>query len=412
MARVTRRRLLLYTLGGVTATTGGIVGYGKWRTRGERSTLVLKDGPGVSGAGAAIEWRRRLGRTNLDVSVIGIGAGGLGETAPIHRAVDKGMNYIDTSTCYGGSENVIGKAIRESKSLRDKLIIAIKWDPASNTPKERMLASLDESLKRMGVDAIDVMQVHWLGGGHQQNDTGFNRLDNPELYEAMEIAKKSGKVRFFGATSHDANRARILSHAVDKGFDVLLVKMNVLDCETAGLPELLAKAKAKDVGVVVMKSQPGGSVIPNGFEGSKYNIYQANLRWALQHEEVACVVHSATGTDPAAQDLAIGAVQEKLGRADTELLEKYARALSAEYCRSCGACEAECPNGVRVGSVLQFAMYAKQYGWEEQARAHYANLPPQERWSEACTSCHACTDACPYGVDAQRRVAEARRILG
>src|SRR5262249_26071733 len=102
---------------------------------------------------------------------------------------------------------------------------------------------------------------------------------------------------------------------------------------------------------------------------------------------------------------------EKLGRADAELLDGYARALSPEYCRSCGVCEAACPDGVRVGSVLQFAMYAKQYGWEERARAHYAALPPRERWSDACTSCRACNDACPHSVDAQGRVLEARRIL-
>ena len=408
---LSRRKLLLGTLGGVTATTAGVVGYGEWHAQAQ-NTRVGRDGPGAPMPNGAVHARRRLGRTNFQVGVIGIGAGGLGDTAPIHRAADKGMNYIDTSTCYGGSENVIGKAIRESPRLRDRLIIATKWDPGAHTPKDRMLASLDESLKRMGVDVIDVMQVHWLGGGHEPNDTGFNRLDNPELYEAMAIAKKSGKVRFFGATSHDGNRSKILQHAIDKGFDVILVKMNVLDFETAGMPELLAKAKAKDVGVVVMKSQPGGGVIPKGFEGTKYNIYQANLRWALQNDAVACVVHSQIGTDNAAQDLAVGAVQEKLGRADAELLQKYAHALSPEYCRSCGTCEEACPDGVRVGSVLQFAMYSKQYGWHEEARAHYAHLPAHERWSEACTSCGVCNDACPYGVDAHGRILEARRILG
>lgn len=109
------------------------------------------------------------------------------------------------------------------------------------------------------------MQLHWLGGGHTFPDDGFNRLDNPELYRAMEDAKKAGKVRFFGATSHAGDRAAILKHAIDKGaFEVLLVKMNVLDYESAGLPALLRHAKAKDVGVVVMKSQPGGGRIPAG----------------------------------------------------------------------------------------------------------------------------------------------------
>ena len=219
-------------------------------------------------------------------------------------------------------------------------------------------------------------------------------------------------MRFFGATSHDGARAKILMHAIDKvKFDVLLVKMNVLDYESAGIPALLAKAKEKDVGVVAMKSQPGGMAIPKGYESSKWNIYQANLRWVLERD-IACVVQSAIGTDEQAQDLAVGATQDRFGMRDAELLETYAEALSPDYCRSCGACEEACPDGVRIGAVLQFAMYHERYGWKDRAKAHYAALPPHERVSDACASCGICTAACPYGVDAQGRVLAARDLLG
>jgi predicted aldo/keto reductase-like oxidoreductase len=320
------------------------------------------------------------------------------------------MNYIDTSTCYGGSEDIIGRALRDVPSMRDKLILATKWDPGHNTPKEEMLKSLDSSLRRLGVGTIDIMQVHWLGGGHTRPDDGFNRLDNPALYEAMETAKKAGKVRFFGATSHDANRSKILQHAVDKGFDMLLVKMNVLDFETADMPALLKKAKEKDVGVVVMKSQPGGGKIPAGFERSKLNIYQANLKWCLA-QDIACVVHSAIGTDAGAQDLATGASLDALGAGDAALLEEYASALSPEYCRGCRACEAECPEGVAITEAVQFAMYEKRYGWSAYAKELYRALPEKDRWAEACLSCDRCTSACPHGFDAAAEVNEARRLL-
>jgi predicted aldo/keto reductase-like oxidoreductase len=130
----------------------------------------------------------------------------------------------------------------------------------------------------------------------------------------------------------------------------------------------------------------------------------------LEHD-VACVVHSGIGNDDGVQDLAVGAVQQRFGANDAHLLDRYARALSPDYCRSCGVCEEACPDGVRIGSVLQFAMYEKQYGWHDAAREHYANLPAHERWSEACASCARCNAACPYGVDAQGRVIEARDIL-
>lgn len=410
---INRRRFLRVLAGAGVLGAGAAGGLYLYRRRPIPGAPIVEDRPGLADPSAVVTARRRLGRTGLEVSVVGIGAGGLKGPEPIVRAVDKGMNYIDTSICYGDSEKVIRRALKSSPGLREKLIIATKWDAGAGDTKADILASLDKSLGRLGVDHVDIMQLHWLGGGHKVPDNGMNRLDNPELYLAMEEAKRAGKVRFFGATSHHGDRAKILAHAIDKGaFDMLLVKMNVLDYADAGLPALLAKAKEKDVGVVVMKSQPGGGRIPEGYAKSRYSIFQANLRWVLEHDAVTSVVHSKIGTEESAQDLAAGAVQDKLGAADRALLEGYATALSPEYCRGCAdGCATACPSGVAVPYVLQFAMYDREYGWHERARAHYAELRPGERWSEACLGCRACSDACPHGVDAAAGVLEAKRRL-
>jgi predicted aldo/keto reductase-like oxidoreductase len=407
-----RRRLLMYGLAGAGVTGAGTAGYLIQRTRGEAT--AAEPAPGFLSPTGTITRKRRLGRTGLDVTVVGIGAGGLEGTGPVHRAVEKGINYIDTSACYGAgaSENTIGRAIAENRAIRDKLIIATKWDAGAKMPRARMLASLDESLKRMGTDHVDIMQIHQLGD-HLPGDDGFSRLDNPELYAAMEEAKKAGKARFFGATGHTGNRSAILSHAIDKGaFDMILVRMNFLDYDQAGIPALLAKARAKNVGVVVMKSQPNGGMIPRGFERSKWNIFQANLRWALQRD-IACVVHSGVGSDPHMQDLAIGAVHEELTLNDEELLEEYATALSPEYCRGCDStCTSACPDGVAIPTVLRAVMYEQQYGWKDYADDVYGALPAEQRWSERCLGCNACNEACPFGVDAAGRVNIAHARLG
>jgi predicted aldo/keto reductase-like oxidoreductase len=414
--KINRRQVVTYSLAGAGGLgLVGAPGYREWRRMAYVPTEQhVEDHPGIFAApGTKLTARRRLGRTNLQVSVIGIGAGGLEGPEPIARAVDKGMNYIDTSICYGGSEKVIARALQLTPGLREKLTIATKWDAGHNWKKSEILDSLNDSLKRLGVSTIDIMQLHWLGGGHKDPDDGFNRLNNEELYRAMEDAKKSGKVRFFGATSHAAQRSKILKHAIDKGvFDMLLIKMNVLDYESADLPSLLSHAKAKDVGVVVMKSQPAGDAMPEAYKKSKYSIYQANLRWVLEHD-VACVVHSKIGTDASYQDLAVAAVQERFGERDRALLYRYASALSPEYCRGCGdECMPACPHGIAIPHVVQFAMYDRQYGWHERAKEHYTALPLAQRWSETCLSCTRCNDACSYGFDAASQVNEAKRRLG
>lgn len=381
--------------------------------------------PGAAAGAGKVTLFRRLGRTGLKVSAVGFGAGSFDDPTMLARAADKGINYVDTSVCYGDSEDVIGRALKQSAGLRQKLILATKWDAGATSPKDRILESLDRSLKRLGVDVIDIMQIHWLGGGHTKDDTGFNRLDNAALYEAMAAAKKAGKVRFFGATSHDGNRSKILQHAIDKGaFDMLLVKMNYLDFGKADIPALLAKAKAKDIGVVVMKSQADGGTIPPGFEKSKLDIYQANLRWCLA-QDVHCVVHSGIANDKKTMDLAVAAAQEKLGalgergsgeleqHADLALLERYASALSPHYCRECNdVCTSACPDGVQIAHVLHLHMYDRKMGWTDYARHLYSDLPPATRWSNACVGCSDCADACPHGVDAPARVRDARARLG
>lgn len=412
-SKVVRRRVLLATLASVTAVPAGVIGTDdEIRARLRRASAHRADDrPGLLVPGAVVTERRRLGRTGLQVSPVGIGAGNIDSTEVLRRAADLGINYIDTATCYGASEDVIGRAIEGTPGLRDKLVLATKWDPGPTTPKAKMLESLDKSLKRLKVDHVDVMQIHWLGGEHARGDDGYNRLENPALYEAMEEARRAGKVRFFGATSHHADRGKILRNAIGKKiFDMVLVKMNVVDMD--GIPELLAHAAKHDVGVVAMKSQPGGAVVPKGFETSRFSIYQANLRFCLE-QGAACVVESKIGSDPATQDLAVGATREKLGRADTELLERYAEAVSPLVCRDCASgCHDACPAGVAIGEVLRYAMYDEQYGWPGRARERYHELAPSKRWSEACLSCEACTEACGYGVDAAARVRRAHERLG
>jgi predicted aldo/keto reductase-like oxidoreductase len=407
-----RRNLLLAGLATV-AGVGGAAGVTAYLD-GQTPLATNEPSNGVRSQGGPMP-RRRLGRTNLEVGVVGVGAGGVSDGEIFARAVELGMNYVDTAICYGDSELVLGRAFATRPGLREKVVLATKWDPAGDSPKSRILASLDQSLKRLQTDRIDVMQIHWLGSGHKgiSGDGGRARLDNTALYEAMDEAKRAGKVRFFGATSHDAARSELLRYAIEKKvFDVLLVKMNVLDYDDADVPALLSAAKAADVGVVAMKSQPEGGAAPPGHDDKRFDAFQANLRWVLS-KEIACVVHSSVATSRDAQELALAAAQQPLTPADTALLAPWAEAMSPHYCRGCeGNCHDACPDGVAIAPVLRARLYAKEYAWPEHAARLYARLPRERRVSDRCVTCSACTDACPWGVDAAERVREAAAIFG
>lgn len=106
--------------------------------------------------------------------------------ATIHAALDHGVTLIDTAPAYGDgrSEEIVGRALRDR---RDRALIATKVSEADMTP-ERAIAGCEASLRRLQVDGIDLLQIHWLGSGEQLED----------VIAAMEKLRDAGKVRALG----------------------------------------------------------------------------------------------------------------------------------------------------------------------------------------------------------------------
>src|SRR5579862_3339610 len=97
--------------------------------------------------------RRRLGKTNMMVSVIAAGAGGISSPEILHRALDHGVNYVDTAPSYPNSEEILGEVM---KTRRKDVFLATKWN-AFATTKATLLESLDVSLKKLQTDHIDLI---------------------------------------------------------------------------------------------------------------------------------------------------------------------------------------------------------------------------------------------------------------
>ena len=225
--------------------------------------------------------KRRLGRTGLEVSVLGYGAGAVGglftkgtaadQRRAAARAIESGINYFDTASTYGAgeSERNLGRALA---SLKADVIVGTKFRLAA--PHRADVAgfvaqSLEDSLKRLGRDHVDLLQLHnplvaMDSGDRLSVDIALN-----EVVPALEKLKKAGKTRFIGFSG--VGEPPALHQAVEsKLFDTVQVVDNALNPSAGGpLPKgtpgldygrLLDKAKAADMGTIIIRALAGGAL--------------------------------------------------------------------------------------------------------------------------------------------------------
>jgi len=211
---------------------------------------------------------RRLGRTGADVSIVGLGGYHLGMPSEqeairmVHRALDHGMNFLDNCWDYNGgeSERRMGKALREG--YRSKAFVMTKLD--GRTAKSAS-EQLDQSLQRVQVDTIDLVQIHEV-----------IRPDDPEkcfapggTIEALVAAQKAGKLRFIGFTGHkdpDIHRHMLdVARAHRFHFDTVQMPVNVLDAHYRSFEREVIPVALKDgVAVLGMKPLGAGLILESG----------------------------------------------------------------------------------------------------------------------------------------------------
>jgi aryl-alcohol dehydrogenase-like predicted oxidoreductase len=274
---------------------------------------------------------RRLGKTDLRVSVVGIGTwqfgGEWGKTftqAEVDQILDRGaelgINLIDTAECYGDhlSESLIGEAIKGS---RDDWIIATKFghkyhgflDRTSLFSPQEVIRQLDDSLEALGTDYIDIYQCH---------SAGNDEFDQAELWEALQGQVEAGKIRHLGISISPNDNIFQTQKAEPFGVSTIQVVYNRLDREPEGA--VLPACRQQDLGVLARvplasglltgKYEPGHeftqqkdhratiedermqhrleqaqhiqeSEVPAGTEMAPWA-----LAWCLRHPAVTCVI--------------------------------------------------------------------------------------------------------------------------
>jgi aryl-alcohol dehydrogenase-like predicted oxidoreductase len=212
---------------------------------------------------------RRLGKTGVNVSCIGLGGFHLGvpkeekETARIiHAGIDHGVTFLDNCWDYhdGKSEERMGKALE--RGLRQKIFLMTKLDGRT---KKAAAEQLEQSLRRLKTDVIDLVQVHEV---IRMSDPGRVFADGGTI-EALAEAKQAGKVRFIGFTGHKdpAIHLAMLQAAKDHGFrfDTVQMPLNPMDVHYKSFQkEVLPVLLADDIGVLGMKSMGSGILLKSG----------------------------------------------------------------------------------------------------------------------------------------------------
>ena len=364
----------------------------------------------ASWKGSTVQAYGRLGRTEWPVSDTVVGTGPLkGElgTEIVKLALERGVNYIDTSPDYSasGSEEAVGRAIKGVP--RDSFFLATKWcTPTGHlpagSPVEKYKQVIYESLGRLGTDYADLIHVH--------SCDEPERLLDPNLHEAFRQLKAEGKARFLGFSTHTPNLVEVANTAIDSGkFDVMMLAYHHgIWPEIEGI---VARARSEqDMGVVAMKTLKGakhhGLV---GFKEEADSYAQAALKWVHGDPNVSCAVISFYEMQHVDEYLA--ASGQKATAQDVAVLEKYDRLVTGKYCSPhCGACLGSCPEELAINDVLRHRMYYEDYRNEHMALDLYGKL---EKNAEVCVSCDApCTGSCPFGIPIQERMIGAHALMG
>jgi predicted aldo/keto reductase-like oxidoreductase len=370
-------------------------------------------GPGVAASvqeaqpNARVRRFKTLGKTGWKIGDISAGSGQR-DPAVLNYIFETGINLIDTGAQYGGHEDLVGKVLPR---WRDKVFVLDKWDPplvTATVTKSALLEALDVSLQKLNTTYIDCMMIHSIG--HPRYG-GLERIQNPAIHEAWDEAKRLGKVRFTGASSHGVRMVEEIEWGLDNNrFDVILIGANFL---THGVEPLLKKARAKGVGTIAMKTMTmyKSDLNIRALQNEQTNARQACLKWVLASDLFDTLVVSMQNYDRVAEYLAVSGTTSLTAR-DERYLDTVAAAVGPRYCRpGCGSCHAACPHGVPVADILRYKMYFEDYGEEKFAMQRYGLVPTSTRPSR-CEGCAApCETACPYGLRVRERLSEADRQL-
>ncbi|MDF2905008.1 MAG: aldo/keto reductase [Herbinix sp.] len=355
--------------------------------------------------------KRAFGNTGLQTSILGFGGFHLLEIPVaeanylLNRYLDAGGNYIETAASYGNgeSERKIGLCVA---NRRGEYILATK---SGERTKEGALSSLDQSLRNLQTEYVDLFIMHAVGTMEELEQI----LSPGGALEGVEEARSQGKVRHIGISMH--GQPDVLIRAMKEyPFDAVMTTINYYDHHNFPeiLKELVPLATDKGSAVILMKPVADGLLWRSSEIAFQYAFSQP----------VSIVVAGINNRDMLEADLSYAEHFTPITDTETEQLYAEAPELGTYVCRQCGKC-LPCPEGIPIQQIFLYEGYydrqmadgivtnASDYALKERLRFWFGNKDlAVKRYqgltvkADQCTSCGICMVRCPYEIDIIRKL--------
>jgi aryl-alcohol dehydrogenase-like predicted oxidoreductase len=365
---------------------------------------------------------RTLGKTGVKVTILNLGTWrNPGLDRLLRFAYANGVRYFDAARSYG-SEPAIKKWFRQMPEVRKQIFLVTKDDRA-RSPRD-LPKLLDERLKTLGTDHVDLFFIHALGDA--DIDAGLSWPRSPELGRTIERIKKSGKAKFVGFSTHHPRRAEILEAAAEGGFvDAIMLQYTPWLDKDSPLNKALDACHAKGIGLISMKQVAGqggggdaaGDVLSEvvrrvpTLKEKGLSPYQGLLHAIWTDERISSSCVSMRNVEQIRENAQAARTFEPLEQAQIDQLRDAMLAAGPTLCADCdGRCARAAGTAAPLGDLTRFLTYYKHHGNRTDARRYYAELAPEARaWHGA--DLEAARAACPNRLDFAALLPEVDRLL-
>lgn len=342
--------------------------------------------------------------------------------AELMRAIELGVNYLDTAYIYPGSEEMVGRILEEN-SARDRVMIATKLPQYLMQSVKAVEKIFNEELRRLRTDHVDYYLMHML------TDIGsWNKLTEMGITEWIDARKAEGSIKNIGFSYHGTSDMFLkLLDAYD--WDFVQIQYNYMD-ETSQAGRIgLEAAEKKGIPVIIMEPLRGGKLVNltreaadliKGYNlktGKKLTAAELALKWLWDQSGVTCILSGMNSSEMVEENCRIASESEAGCLTDEEksLVENIKAIVKAKEkvpCTGCRYCM-PCPKGVDIpGNFHHYnLMYTENkiegYRWFFQNMC----LRKDPGFASQCVGCGKCESHCPQHINITEELKKADRAL-